>query len=200
MSLPVFPALPGITYPVKRTQTWSTVKQDALSGKRIRQPLWTYPLYQYEVQFSFLRSDANNLEWQQLAGFIASVQGPAQLFAYSDPNDNSVTAQSFGQGNGSATAFQLVRTLGGFTEPVFLINGAPSIYVNGVLKTVTTDYTISALGVVTFTSAPGNGLPLTWTGSYYFPCRFDDDTADFSQFMLTLWELKALKFSTEKLP
>lgn len=196
MTVPVFPSLPGITYPRKRTQNWSTVKQDALSGKRTRYPLWTFPTYSYELPFSYLRSDSNNLEWQTLAGFIASVQGPAQLFAYSDPDDSSVTAQGFGEGDGVSTAFQLVRSLGGFTEPVFLVNGTPTIDVAG---SPVTPASISAYGVVHFSSAPANGALLTWSGSYYWPCRFDEDSTDFSKFLATIWELKALKFSTEKL-
>jgi uncharacterized protein (TIGR02217 family) len=197
MTVPVFPSLPGIAYPVKRTVQWSTVKGDALSGKRTRFALWTYPVYWYDLPFNFLRSDALTLEWQTLEGFINGVQGAYGLFAYSDPNDNAVTNQQFGQGDGVTTTFQLVRSLGGFTIPVFLINGTPTISVAGV---VTASASISAYGVVTFASAPANGAALTWTGGYYMPCRFDDDTTDMSQFMRTIWELKSLKFSTEKLP
>ena len=197
---PVFPSLPGIAFPVSRKQNWSTVKQEALSGKRTRYPLYTYPTYSYQVSFDFLRSDSINLELQSLMGFIAELQGPYALFGYTDTYDNSVAVQSFGAGDGATTAFQLVRTFGGFTEPVFLLNGAPSIFVNGVLKTITTDYTVSAYGVITFTTPPAAAAPVTWTGSYYWPCRFDDDTIDFSNFMLNLYDLKKLSFTTEKLP
>jgi hypothetical protein len=197
MTVPVFPSLPGIAYPVKRTVQWSTVKADALSGKRARFALWTYPIYQYELPFNFLRSDALTLEWQTLEGFINSVQGGYGLFAYSDPNDSAVAGQQFGQGDGVSVSFQLVRALGGFSVPVFLLNGTPTIEVAGV---VTAPASISPYGVVTFAAAPASGASLTWTGNYYMPARFDDDTTDFSQFMQTIWELKALKFSTEKLP
>lgn len=194
------PAMVGLTFPVKRTPTWSTSKNDALSGKRTRYPLWTYPIWQWEISFDILRSDAVNLELQTLMGFINSVNGAAQLWQYDDPTDDAVTLQSFGQGDGTSTAFQLVRALGGFAEPVFLVNGAPSIFVGGVLMTVVTDYTISAYGVVTFTVPPANGATLQWTGNFYWGCRFDDDAASFSQFMSTFWDLKSLKFSSEKLP
>ena len=45
----------------------------------------------------------------------------------------------------------------------------------GVTQTVTTDYTISSSGLVTFTSAPANGAALTWTGEFDLPMRFDTD-------------------------
>ena len=195
---PVFPSLPGITYPVKRGANWSSVKQDALSGKRTRYSLYTYPTYSYELPFNFLRSDSVYGEWQQLQGFVNSVNGSVQLFGFLDPDDNTVTAQEFGVGNGAITGpYQLVRALGGFVEPVFLLQAQPTISVAG---TPTTAFTVDNYARVTFTSAPANGAALSWSGSYYMPCRFDDDSTDFSKFMTKLYELKKLAFSSEKLP
>lgn len=61
-------------------------------------------------------------------------------------------------GNGSATVYQLVE---------LAINSVDSVYVNGVLKTVTTDYTVNSTnGTVTFVSAPSTGVNnvvITWT-------------------------------------
>lgn len=60
--------------------------------------------------------------------------------------------------NGSATVYQLAE-LG--------INSVDSVYVNGVLKTATTDYTANLTnGTVTFVSAPATGVNnvvITWT-------------------------------------
>jgi uncharacterized protein (TIGR02217 family) len=197
MTLPVFPTLIGLTYPVIRRPVWRTIKQESLSGKRTRLPMRVIPQWQYELPYDMLRSDSVNLEWQTLLGFYNSVLGAAYLFQFNDVDDNAVTTQSFGTGDGTTTQFQLVRSLGGFIEPVYAVNGAPSIFVNGVLKTVTTDYTIGSTGVVTFVVAPGNTLPLTWTGSYYWLARFDDDQEDFSKFMNKFWELKKVTFTTE---
>lgn len=204
MAPPVFPAssLPGIGVPVKRAQSWGNPpRAEAVSGRRTRYSLYTYPIYSWELTIDFLRAAPSFAEWQALEGFIASVNGPAQLFAYSDPNDSSVTAQGFGTGDGASTAFQLVRSLGGFTIPVYLINGTPTIFVAGTPTAVT----ISPYGVVTFASPPAPGAALTWTGSYYFGCRFDEDVFAFSEMMTGyfgsgLWDMKSLKFSSEKLP
>jgi hypothetical protein len=201
MALPVFPSLPGIGFPVKRAVRWSTIKQDALSGKRARYPLWSFPVYDYELPLNFLRSDQATQEWQTLAAFVNSVQGAAQLWAYNDVNDNSVTNQGFGIGDGVSVAFQLVRSFGGFVEPIFLpaflVNGGPlSVFVNGA----PVGASVLPFGIVSFLSIPPPGASLTWTGSYYWPCRFEDDVASFEQMMSLIWEVKALKFSTEKLP
>lgn len=197
MALPVFPTLPGISYPVKRSPVWSTVKADALSGKRSRTPLWTYPLWRYDIPFEFLYSDDTEQQLQTLMGFFNSVQGAYGLFAFDDPDDDAVSGQEFGQGDGVTSSFQLVRSLGGYTEPVFLLNGTPTISVAG---TDTAPQSISSYGVVTFSAPPASGAQLTWTGNYYWPCRFDDDTQEFEKFLQSLWSAKSIKFSTEKLP
>lgn len=197
---PVLPALPSISYPRKRNPTWSSVKNDALSGKRARTSLFTFPTYAYELPLNYLRTDPAIAEWQQLVGFINSLFGGVKLFGYSDPDDGAAAHQAFGEGDGSTLGpFQLVRALGNFVEPVFLLNGAPQIFVDGVSSA---NWTVDLYGRVTFSSgnAPGSGAVLTWSGSYYWPCRFDDDTTEMEKFLSNVWQCKSLKFSTEKLP
>lgn len=197
---PVLPALGGLTFPRQRNVNWSKVDNAALSGKKTRFSLFSYPTYSYEIPISYLRTDALILEWQTLLGFINSLAGGVGLFGYSDPHDNSVTNQEFAVGDGVTLGpFQLVRALGGFVEPVFLLNGNPTIKVGG---TPSSNWTVDGYGRVTFTTgnAPGNGAALTWSGSYYFGCRFDEDTVNFEQFVSNIFSMKALKFSSEKLP
>ena len=201
MSLLTFPALNGLAFPVRRTVQWVTTKQESLSGKKARFPQYTYPTYAYEMSFNFLRTAAAFQEWQTLQAFIDQVQGAGQLWQYPDPDDGSVTNQAFGTGDGVTTQFQLIRSFGPnpytFNEPVFLLNGTPVISVAG---TPTLLFTLSPYAVVTFNSAPANGAALTWTGSYFWPCRFDDDDTPFEKFYSGFFRLKPLKFSTEKLP
>lgn len=197
MALPVFPTLPGITFPVKRSPQWAGTKHDSLSGKRVRTSYYSYPIYLYEVAFNFLRTNATLLEWQTLAGFINQVNGGASPFLYADTNDNTATAQTFGTGDGTTTTFQLTRTLGSFTEPVFAPDSPiPTVAING---TPTAAYTVSSTGSIVFNSAPANGAALTWTGTFKWVCRFDDDHFEFENFAASLFELKSLKFSSEKL-
>lgn len=195
----VLPSLIGEAFPIKKTVNWSAVKQDALSGKKIRTSLYTYPTYAYEISFNVLRTAASLAELQTLLGFINQVYGPTYLWGYTDPDDNSVTNQQFAEGNGSTTLFQLIRTYGRFNEPVFLLNGAPIIYVGGVQQTLGTNYNISATANVSFQAAPAPGQLLTWTGSYYLPCRFDEDANQFVKQMSTYFKMASLKFSTEKI-
>ncbi len=50
------------------------------------------------------------------------------------------------------------------------------IYLDGVLKTLGTHYSIDyTTGVVTFVSAPGSNVKVQWAGQFYVPMRFDSD-------------------------
>lgn len=197
----VFPTLTQVVgWPVKRVPEWSTVRQDALSGKRTRTQNFSYPIYRYELTFKLLRTAAAYLEWQTLQGFINQQLGGAGLWLYDDVNDDTATAQSFGTGDGATTAFQLVRTLGGFGEPVFFPNVITNVKINGVTKTVNVDYTVGNYGVITFTGAPAGGAALTWNGTFYWGCRFDDDQFGFQAEYSGIMSMRSLKFSTEKLP
>ena len=200
MTLPTFPGLPGQDIVVKRTVNQSGTAHKSLGGKKVATTYQTYPTYTYEVSFNFLRAGSGYgitaTEWQTLEGFIKALYGGQGMFLFSDPNDNAATAQLFGTGDGVTTTFQLVRTLGSFTEPVFFPNVMTSVTVNG---TPTAAYTLSATGQVIFTTAPAGSAPLAWTGTFYWGCRLVGETFDFEQFMTRLLRLGSLTFETEKL-
>ncbi len=199
MTLPTFPSLKGVTFPAKRAPLWKTLHQETVSGQDNPIPLWSYPRWSYELAYDFLRSDNLNLEWQALAAFFNQVQGSALVFQFADPDDGSVTNQGFGTGDGTTTKFALVRSMSGaggysFVEPVF----APTITNIKIAGTPTSAYTLGTQGLVTFTSPPASGAALTWTGTFNWLCRFDDDAADFEKFMNTFWRLQKIKFTTIK--
>lgn len=198
MSQAVFPVLPGLEYDVAKSPTWSTVVHSTASGKEQRGGFYSRPYYRWVVSFSVLRQAVAFAEYQSLIGFYNARQGRLDSFLYSDPTDNAVVAENFGTGDGTATAFQLKRAVGTSSESIFDLNGAPLIYIAGVLKTVVTHYNISATGLVTFVTAPAAAAALTWTGAYYFRCRFEADSAEFRNFMSQLWGVKSLSFVSVK--
>jgi hypothetical protein len=127
MSNSVFPSLPGLTWGTTKTPEWKTIVQESVSGKELAASLMTYPRWTYTLSYEFLRSGAQT-ELQTLVGFFNARRGKFDDFLYTDPDDNAVTSQQFGTGDGTSTVFALVRTYGGFTEPVQNINGTPSVY------------------------------------------------------------------------
>lgn len=202
MSNAVLPSFPGKTPEVTRRPEWSTTSKTSVSGREFPTANWSYPRYFYKLSYEFLRQGQgmglSHTELADLAGFFNARQGSFDSFLFTDPNDNSVTVQVIGNGTGALLQFQLVRTFGGFVEPVFDVNGPAQIFVNGVLQTLTTHYTLSASGLVTFVTAPGDGLAVTWSGSYFRRVRFVQDVADFQKFMSNLWNLKTLEFRSVK--
>jgi uncharacterized protein (TIGR02217 family) len=110
-----------------------------------------------------------------------------------------VAGQRFGTGDGSTTTFQLKRTItiGGisYAEPIYGLAGTPTIYVNG---SATGAFTIGELGQITFSSAPASSAALTWDGSFFFMCRFDNDELDIGQIAKGLWQNGGLDFRTFK--
>jgi uncharacterized protein (TIGR02217 family) len=198
MTSSIYPSLPGLDFGSVRTPRFNTSTQASISGYESRIARMAYPIYTFKLKYEFLRSGAATLEMQTLAGFFLSMQGSFNSFLYTDPDDYSVTNQSIGTGDGATTTFQLVRSYGagGFTltEPVHNTNSTPVIKVDGVTKTVTTDYTISATGLVTFVTAPASTKSITWSGTFYYKCRFKDDSSDFDKFMQDLWSNSSVTF------
>ncbi len=117
MSSEIFPSVAGLEYPVVRTPIFSTLAQASASGMETRAALQLYPRWQWTLSFNFLRDDANN-EFRTLLAFFLARQGAFDSFLFDDVDDNAVTGQAIGIGDGSTTVFQLVRSFGGFTEPV----------------------------------------------------------------------------------
>lgn len=193
----VFPSLPGVTWNVSKSPEFSTQSHRSVSGRELRATFQQYPLYTFALSYEVLREGALT-ELKQLLGFFLARQGSFDSFLYTDSSDFSVTDGSFGVGNGVTTQFQLVRAYGAgsntFAEPVQNVNALNNIKVSGVAKTASIDYTVSSTGLVTFTTAPAAGAPLTWTGTFYYRVRFTKDSSEFNQFLRDLWENKKVDF------
>lgn len=207
MSTAVFPTLAGLGWDAPRTEIWKTTVQENVSGKENAVSLWTYPKHQWDLTFDFLRQGTVHggayAEFAQLCGFFNARQGRFDTFLYADPDDNAVTGQAIGTGDGVTTTFQLVRAFGGFVEPILAPNAVAAVKVNGVTRTPVTDYAVSAWGsptpgIVTFTSPPATGLPVTADFGFYFPCRFTDDTMAFTKFAQALYGGKKVGFMSVK--
>jgi hypothetical protein len=133
---PNFPVLPGQGWSVHKKPSFSTRVASHVSGREVRAPFYSNTLYEFELTFDGLASNAaypglgtNSL--QSLMGLYLQVQGQFGTFLYTDPTDNSATAQAIGTGNnGYAYTFQ--RTLGGVTEPVSWVTAVANIYLNGI--------------------------------------------------------------------
>jgi hypothetical protein len=79
------------------------------------------------------------------------------------------------------------------------VNGSISVYINGSLTAL---YSLGSTGIVTFNTAPANGATLTWSGYFYFYCRFLEDTLDVTRIYtqnsgVDQFDVNSIKFETE---
>lgn len=198
----IFPSLPGLAWSVTKAPTFQTRIQRAVSGRELRALDYPYPLWQFTLVFNFLRDNpsAGYDELRTLMGFFLSCQGAYAAFLFQDPSDYQVAGQSLGTGDSSTSAFQLQRAMGtglpggGFTEPIVAPNVIGALYFDGITQDPSVYSVDPDTGIVTFETPPATGLTITADFSYWFRCRFVDDSYDFENFMYRLWQLKKLTF------
>ena len=198
----IFPALPGLAWSVTKSPTFQTRIQRAVSGRELRALDYPYPLWQFTLVFDLLRDNptAGYDELRTLIGFFMLCQGAYGTFLFEDPSDYRVTGQQIGIGNASTTVFQLQRAMGatlpggGFLEPIVAPNVVNAVYLDGITQNPGTYSVDPSTGLMTFSIAPASGLIITADYSYYFRCRFTDDSYAFENFMFQLWRLKKLTF------
>lgn len=198
---PSFPVLAGQGWSVHKKPAFSTRVAKHISGREVRSPFFSKPLYEFELTFDGLASNAaypglgaNSL--QSLMGLYLQCQGQYGTFLYTDPTDNSATAQVVGIGTGSQTVFTFLRTLGGASEAVSWVTSVSNVFLNGVNQT--SGWSLTTPNTLIFTTAPADGVVVTGTFTYAFECRFLDDQNDFENFMNGLWKVDGLKFRMVK--
>ena len=196
MSQLIFPALPGLAWPVARNVIAPPVKIKTTPSRRtFRARDSSTPLYDYALPFEFLRIRAAYAEWQTLMGFFNKVGGPFDDFLFDDLDDNTCTAELMATGDGTSTVFQLARSLGGFLEPLYGVNGTPTFTVAG---SGVTPSSVGNTGAVTFASPPANGALIRWSGKFYWRCNFVSEKLEFTKNFSTFYESKKVEFRTMK--
>ncbi len=187
MTIPAYRLPEGIERGSKFGPAFKNVIQEAVSGNEQRFAQWTKCKGVGDLSYGLLKSDDPFGDYAAILAIWRAHFGSLYPFRFRDWGDYTATNELFGNGNGSKTAFQLVKTydpseilLGSpgslfYVRSITLITGTPTIYIDGVAKTPGTDYTISSAGVVTFSSAPAGATNLTWTGEFDVPVRFDMD-------------------------
>jgi uncharacterized protein (TIGR02217 family) len=199
---PSLPTLPGLAWSRRKKPAFNTRIASHASGREVRVALMSYPLYEFEATYG-LTSSASGFaglgasSLQNLMGFFLQLQGQFGTFLYIDPDDNSVTSQGIGVGDGTTTAFSFVRALGGFAEPVGWVTAVSHVYLNGTPQSGGS-YGLTTPNTLTFTTPPGAGVVVSADFSFAFQCRFIEDQMEFEEFMSSLWKLEGMKFRSVK--
>lgn len=175
------------------------IKKD--SGAEVRIPRWTQPLHVFSVRKDKLTQQLA----YDLAEFFWTVQGATYGFRYKDWGDYATTADgsttkgltvaatdakllrvsdesTSGLGDGTSLQFKLAKQyVTGATERwrniAKPLASTILVAVDGVTQTAGSAYTLDdTTGIVTFDTAPGDGLDVTWGGEFYVPARFSTGT------------------------
>jgi uncharacterized protein (TIGR02217 family) len=200
MSDILLPSMPGLMWSPKKAPEFNTSVQRSVNLSELRASYAATPVWHFTQGYEVLRqyaplSGAAYTELEDLCGFFLARYGRFDSWLFADPYDSVALLEPFGVGDGVTTVFQLARKLGPFYEAVTNIAASPAIYKGGVLQTLTTNYTIDATTKrVTFTAAPGNGVVVAWSGTYYFRCRFKYDATEFENFMRDLYSARQFEF------
>jgi uncharacterized protein (TIGR02217 family) len=200
----------GVAWSVSRSPTFQTRIQRAVSGRELRAMDYPAPLWQYQLSFNVLRDQwdiraGNGVgsgydELRTLYALYMGCYGAFGTFLFSDPSDNQRTGESIGIGDASTSTFQLQAQYGSgpiFIAPVTAVNRLTAIYFNGITQAPSTYNCacgLNSTGLITFNSPPSSGVSITADFTYYFRCRFVDDSYQFDNFMYQLWQLKKLTF------
>lgn len=201
MSDLIFPTLRGMDSALTKTPTHNTLRvKSPLTGYEVRGKLRAYPLYAFKLTFNYLLDKLNdkNSDLKTLMGFYNRVGGSFDNFLLQDPDDNTVTNQVIGIGDGTTNVFHLVKTMGEYTEPVYgVIPNDIEIYINSVRTTLVT---VNTHGTVSFGSGqvPHMDDVISWSGPFYYRVIFDEDSNDFERLFRGVWDLKDLKFLTDR--
>lgn len=141
---------------------------------------WSNPRSEWDIGYGI----RNRADLNAVLNFFMARRGRARGFRFKDWLDFAVDDQmqnSLGPGDGTTTGFQLVKVYRDdvnalsrkITRP---IASSVSVFVDGALQAVTTDYGLDdATGVVTFTSPPGIGAVVSAQFEFDLPVRFDTD-------------------------
>lgn len=160
---------------------------ETASGYEQRIQEWSIARARYEVGHMIKSND----ELHELLTFFYARRGRLHGFRFKDFGDYRASNTgdpvdcSPDEGDASETEFQLIKTYSDsgnsyvrtIKKPVN--NSTLRVYVNDVLQTLTTHYTIDySTGLITFVSPPGNGLSVQAYFEFDVPCRFDIDNVD----------------------
>jgi uncharacterized protein (TIGR02217 family) len=194
----IFPTLMGLGFNVVKRPKGSVEKQASVSGFETRIGYWSYPMYEWDLTFDFLRDfqrcptgpQSIISELKLLMGFYVAMSGSLTAFYYDDPDDNTMVGQPLGTADGIATDFPVMQTYGDpsygvtVTQPVGGINGV-TVYLNGIMQPGTGAYTIvgdPSAFYIRFPAPLAPGIVVTADVNSYFLVRFKEDSADFEKF------------------
>ncbi len=171
---------PDIAYGASGGPAYSTSVVQTASGYEQRNMNWSAARGKWDVSSGL----KNVSQLETLIAFFRARKGKAHGFRFKDWTDHAATGQQIGLGNNETQTFQLIKKYESgagietrtITKPV---SGTVFIYANGVKQTTGVSINTTT-GIVTFSTAPAQGVVITADFEFDVPVRFDVDEMDVS--------------------
>lgn len=148
------------------------------SGKEQRNINWAQQRCMFDISYGI----GSKQLYQDITKFFYIRRGKAYGFRFKAWDDYQITAGVIGTGDGAENEFQIVKVYsdagGSYSRIIYKpVASTVQVFLNGVLQTLTTHYTLNAdTGIITFVTPPSNGVVVTVTCEFDVPVRFDTDT------------------------
>lgn len=182
MAFPTYRLPPEVEVGMRGGPTYYNVIQEAISGVEQRTQVWAKCRGMWECGYSILDAEGSTGTFRAVIALFRAHLGSLYPFPFKDWGDYRLTNERIGTGDGIDTTFQVTRTYDPsqlilntpgsrtYVRPIYLVRSGLIVNVDG---SPTTDYTISATGLITFGTPPGTGDAVTVTGEFDVPVRFN---------------------------
>lgn len=156
---------------------FKTTVIELANGKEKRNINWSQARARYNVAYGIMR----RADYKAVLTFFYARRGKAHSFRFKDWSDFEMPRQNIGTGTGSEDEYQIFRRYSSGSQNYDRIiekpvAGTVQVWVNNVLLTITTDYTVNLLtGLITFVTPPTSGHAIEVACEFDVPCRFDKD-------------------------
>lgn len=166
---------PDISYGVTGGPEYSTDVVITGSGFEQRNINWSQARCKYQAAHGV----KNENQMKRLLAFFRARRGKAYGFRFKDWLDYTGTGEIIGVGDGTTTAFQLIKTYtddAGYTEVRKIrkpVEGTVKVYVDSVRQTALS--VNATTGIMTFTVAPAQNAVIKADYEFDVPVRFDTD-------------------------
>jgi len=182
---------------------FNTKIMTSINGRELRASFQAAPKYEISLSYAFLRENKGRKELQQLQGFYLERRGAFDSFLYKMPEDNEFSCTFVG--DGATTSFQLYKDMYtsqlplGNTEEQIVGEVNPNMWNQTPVKTMwnsnqeklmwnTAFAQVTSEGKYILSQPIEEGVEVTVKGTFYYRCRFKDDTQQYVNFMHKLWK------------
>lgn len=131
MSNAVFPTMLGLAWDVQKKPIFSNKIALHTSGKETATSYYRNPKWEYTLTYDYLPDipqQVGDTDLHTLLGFFLNRRGRFDTFLFNDPDDNTVVEGFQKDFDGTSVEFKLVRSIGGFYEPVGQYNTGLSVW------------------------------------------------------------------------